>query len=200
MAQISIAALVAAVRSGESLISFPTDTVPAMATLPAHAAQIFAAKQRQPDKPLILMAAQAQDLWPFVQGTQQERALWQAMADQYWPGALTLVLPASHRVPAVINPLDPTTIGLRVPRASLAQLILQQTGPLATTSVNRSGQPALESLADINADFPQLLTPLASQWRDLPMGNKKPALPSTVAQWTNPNWTILRQGTLYLDK
>jgi L-threonylcarbamoyladenylate synthase len=65
--QVSIPELVAAARAGQ-LVGFPTDTVPALAAIPAAAAHIYAAKQRATEKPLILMAATAEDLWPFIQG------------------------------------------------------------------------------------------------------------------------------------
>ncbi|NJK29514.1 MAG: L-threonylcarbamoyladenylate synthase [Acaryochloris sp. SU_5_25] len=195
MTQISIAALVAAARSGR-LISFPTDTVPALAVRPDQAPKIFAAKQRQADKPLILMAAHPRAIWPFVQGNDQERECWQQMADQYWPGALTLVLPASSRVPAVMNPKNPKSIGVRVPNFALAQMILQQTGPLATTSINRSGQAVLTVLEDINRQFPQVLTPLGSQWQLPPSATA--LLPSTVVEWTGQSWQVLRQGAIHL--
>ena len=200
MTQVSIAALVAAVRSGRQLVSFPTDTIPALAARPDQGPLIYTAKQRQPDKPLILMAATPEALWPFAQGTDEERSAWAQMAQTHWPGALTLVLPASDRVPSGLRPPDVTTIGLRVPDWAIAQTILQQTGPLSTTSINRSGQPALETLNDIEAEFPEVLTPLASQWH-LPMvgdTNNPIQQPSTVIQWTGQNWEILRQGMLRL--
>ncbi len=191
MVQVAIAALVAGVRSGNWLISFPTDTVPALATQPDRAELIFAAKQRQPDKPLILMAATPAALWPYVQGSPLELEIWQQVAQHYWPGALTLVLPASDRLPAAMNPLEATTIGLRVPNWALAQTVLQQTGPLATTSVNLSGQPPLESLADVQAQFPQIYTPTADQW-SLP--THLGGTPSTVIKWSGQAWQVLRQG------
>ena len=109
MAQVSIDRLIAIAKSG-SLISFPTDTVPALATLPASAGLIFAAKQRSQDKPLILMVGEIADLWQFTTGTEREIEIWQAVADRYLPGALTLVLPASDLIPAVMNPLKNHTI------------------------------------------------------------------------------------------
>ncbi len=194
MTQLSIPALVDAARSG-SLISFPTDTVPALAVRPDQAPKIFAAKQRQADKPLILMGADANAIWPFVHGSPQDQQRWQQFADQYWPGALTLVLPASPQVPGVMNPLNPTSIGVRVPNAICAQQILAQTGPLATTSINHSGQPALTTLKEIQTYFPQVLTPLADQW---PEPESVEPVPSTVAKWTGQTWEILRQGAIYL--
>lgn len=85
MTQLPIAAFIAAARSGR-LVSFPTDTVPALAARPDQASQIFAAKQRQPDKPLILMGASSEALWPYVRGDEKGLNQWQQMAADYWPG------------------------------------------------------------------------------------------------------------------
>ena len=79
MSQVSIDRLIIAAKSG-NLISFPTDTVPALATLPASAGLIFAAKQRSQTKPLILMAGEVADLWQFTTGTEREIEIWRAVA------------------------------------------------------------------------------------------------------------------------
>ncbi len=197
--QVSLDDLVAGVRAGK-LVSFPTDTVPALATLPEQAALIFVAKQRSQDKPLILMAASAAQLWPFVTGSDDEYEIWQQVMKKYWPGALTLVLPATDRVPkAMVSILDRDntdckTIGIRVPNCALAQTILTQTGPLATTSANLSGQPPLQTMAEIEAQFPDVLT-LARDSKEEIQGI---GAPSTVAKWTLNNWQILRQGAVKL--
>ena len=195
-----MAALVAGVRSGRWLASFPTDTVPALAARPDQAALIFAVKQRQQNKPLILMAATPEALWPFVQGTLEEWQVWQQVAYHYWPGALTLVLPASDLVPQAMAPVGAETIGLRIPQWPIAQTLLQQTGPLATTSVNLSGQLPLQSLEAIEGQFPDVLTPLRCDWL-LPESTAIPStakirIPSTVVKWTGTGWEILRQGTV----
>lgn len=195
MTKVSLEDLIAGARAG-SLVSFPTDTVPALATLPEKAELIFAAKQRSQDKPLILMAAKAEDLWNYVVGSEAEYKIWQDVVKKYWPGALTLVLPASNRVPAAMNPTDPTTIGIRVPQSAIAQRILAQTGPLATTSANFSGQPPLRNMAEIEAQFPEVLTLESTEFEsEIPAI----AIPSTVAKWTGMNWQILRQGGVNLD-
>lgn len=195
MTQVSISALVTGAQSGQ-LVSFPTDTVPALAVQPDCSDLLFAAKQRSQKKPLILMAASPQSLWPFVKGTNAEMEIWQQVAQKYWPGALTLVLPASHRVPAAMNPTNPTTIGVRVPNSPIAIAILSQTGPLATTSANRSGEPPLTTMAEIEAQFPDILTLMLTELeanQPLSFG-----VPSTVAKWTGVDWEILRQGGIQL--
>lgn len=201
MTQVSMAALIAAVRSGQRLVSFPTDTVPALAVRPDRAALIFEAKQRSLEKPLILMAATPAALWPFVSGEAGEWQIWEAVAQQFWPGALTLVLPASDQVPPGLNPTQSQTIGLRVPGAEVAQTILEQTGPLATTSVNRSGDPPLISPTDIDHQFPEVLVLAEAEWPPFPdyRGGSSAGLPSTVAQWTGQGWQILRQGAVTLS-
>ncbi|MEH1933286.1 MAG: L-threonylcarbamoyladenylate synthase [Nostoc sp.] len=195
MTQVSLENLIAGARAG-LLVSFPTDTVPALATIPEKAGLIFATKQRSQDKPLILMAASAEDLWLYVKGSENEYKVWQELTDKYWPGGLTLVLPASERLPKVMNPIDPTTIGIRVPNSAIAQTILGQTGPLATTSANFSGQPPLQTMAEIETQFPKVLTLATTEYQGEIPGV---GVPSTVAKWTGINWQILRQGAIKLD-
>jgi L-threonylcarbamoyladenylate synthase len=205
MPQVSLEHFVAGLRSGESLGSFPTDTVPALASRPDRADLIFEAKQRNLDKPLILMAATIEELWDYVQGSVAERQIWQQTAERFLPGSLTLVLPASDRVPPAMNPKDPTNIGVRVPDHAIAQAILAQTGPLATTSANYSGQPALQTMTEIAAQFPQVLTlfpdvleRLQPPSSDSHSRSQPSGVPSTVARWTGCNWEILRQGSVTL--
>jgi L-threonylcarbamoyladenylate synthase len=196
MTQVSINALIAGARSGQ-VVSFPTDTVPALAVQPECSELIFKTKQRSPDKPLILMGASPESLWPFVTGTPAELEIWQQVAQKYWPGALTLVLPASAKVPVAMNPTDPTTIGVRVPNSEIAIAILSETGPLATTSANRSGEPPLETMAEIEAQFPSVLTLQPSEVEAFQLATS--GVPSTVIKWTGNGWEILRQGRIQLD-
>ncbi|NJO41748.1 MAG: L-threonylcarbamoyladenylate synthase [Cyanobacteria bacterium CRU_2_1] len=206
MPAVSLPELIAAARSGNHLISFPTDTVPALATRPDRSRLIFEAKQRSQTKPLILMGADIADLWQYIQGSKAEREIWQQVAANYLPGALTLVLPANDRLPPEVNPTDPTTIGIRVPDSAIARHILSLTAPLATTSVNRSGQPPLETIAEINAQFSEVLTLSLEELNALEreLGGDRPlppsaGIPSTVAKWTDKGWEILRQGSVKFE-
>lgn len=193
MTQVSISDLIAGVRSGY-VVSFPTDTLPALATLPERADLIFATKQRSQNKPLILMGAKAEDLWDFVAGDTAEWQ-WQQVAAKYWPGALTLVLPASDRVPKAMNPTEDRTIGLRVPASAIAQEILSQTTALATTSANLSGQPPLTTMAEIEAQFPDVLTLKLTEAEE----TSGIGVPSTVVKWIGSGWEILRPGAIRLE-
>ncbi len=192
----SVETLVQGAISG-NLISFPTDTVPALAARPDKADLIFQAKGRSQDKPLILMGATPESLWPYVQGSDEELQLWQELAHNYWPGPLTLVLPASEILPREMNPVAPTTIGLRIPNCDIAREIMAQTGPLATTSANLSGQPPLNRVAEIEAQFPDVLILLLPHNQEMMLAS---GVPSTVVKWNGMSgWEILRQGAVKLQ-
>jgi L-threonylcarbamoyladenylate synthase len=168
MPRVALPELIAIARSGTDLVSFPTETIPALAARPDRAGLIFSAKQRQLDKPITLMVAQVEQMWAYVEGSVADREIWAEVAARYWPGPLTLVLPASSALPTELHPQAPPqsphapvpgpTIGIRIPDHPIAQAILRETGPLAATSANRSGQPALLTLAAIAQEFPQVYT------------------------------------------
>ncbi|NEO82680.1 MAG: L-threonylcarbamoyladenylate synthase [Spirulina sp. SIO3F2] len=193
MPQASVNQLVAALRQG-AVISFPTDTVPALAVQPEQAAKLFALKSRATTKPLILLGTSWQQLQPYVQGNGQELHVWQQLSAQYWPGSLTLVLPASALVPLAMHPETPHTIGIRVPQQPLALALLQQTGPLATSSANRSGEPPLLTMTAIATAFPPVWV-LAAPNLD-PHQAVGSGQPSTVVEWQASGWQVLRSGSV----
>ena len=169
----------------------PTDTLPALAASPDHAAQIWTLKQRPQDKPLILMAAEADQLLALTSATVRTDA--EPLARRFWPGALTLVLPVEGHLTQSLNP-GQATLGMRVPDCQATRALLMQSGPLATTSANPSGQPPSQSAEEAAVAFPDLplLAPLP--WPD-PSG-----LASTVIAWSSPGcWQLLRQGAVMVD-
>ena len=166
----------------------PTDTLPALACSPPSAAQIWTLKQRPQDKPLILMAAEVSDLLDLTTDSARVDAL--PLIDRYWPGPLTLVLPAEGALTNHLNP-GQDTLGMRIPACAVTRSLLARSGPLATTSANRSGATPNCSAEQAAAAFPDLplLGPLP--WPQ-PSG-----LASTVLKWTSPGcWQMLRQGAV----
>jgi L-threonylcarbamoyladenylate synthase len=167
---------------------FPTDTLPALAVRPQQAARLWELKVRPPDKPLILMGAslgQLQQLlalpWPDA---------WLRQSQRCWPGAVTLVLPLEGPLTTLLHP-GGHSLGLRVPDCAAAQRLLARSGPLATSSANRSGEaPALDAAAAAR-QFPELplLGPLP--W---PAGSGHA---STVMAWQpSGSWQVLRAGAV----
>ncbi len=192
MALVSKAELIDRAIRGQ-VVSFPTDTVPALAVKPEQAQLIYQLKQRSFKKPLILMAASVADLEPYIEQSCQAKSGWKAIAKKYWPGALTMVLEASELVPQMLNQTNTKTIGIRIPNHSQTQSVLQQTGVMATTSANISGQNALLTSKEIEEIFTEIAI-LEDTSPTKPQGSN---LPSTIVQWQNAkNWQILRQGSV----
>jgi L-threonylcarbamoyladenylate synthase len=182
--------LAARLQAGAAAL-FPTDTLVALAALPEHAAQIWRLKQRPPDKPLILMGADLAQLQQRVAIAWQPE--WLQLAAAHWPGALTLVLPAAGTLVDQLNP-GGGSLGLRVPACPMAQALLRLSGPLATTSANRSGEPAATTAAEAAAYFGAQQVPMLGHepW-PAPAG-----VASTVVAWGPEGWRVLRQGSVRL--
>jgi L-threonylcarbamoyladenylate synthase len=173
-------------RGGPAI--FPTDTLPALASRPEQAGQLWELKQRPQHKPVILMAASSAELWHWL-GVKPLPA-WLQLADRHWPGALTLVVPVSPRLVEQLHP-GGSSIGLRVPACTQALELLQLSGALATTSANRSGEAPCLNPAEAAEQFPQVpqLGPLP--WPE-PSGQA-----STVLRWLeNGRWQLLRRGAV----
>lgn len=176
------------------VVSFPTDTLPALAVKPSHSELIFELKQRSYEKPLILMVSSVEEIWQYVKGTSEELKIWQEIASKYLPGGLTMVLPASSLIPPTMNPLNPNSIGVRVPNSSIAQEILWHTGGLATTSANVSGEEALTQMSVIAKKFPSVHV-LDYHSNE----NEHSGIASTVIKWDGKNWQTLRQGKIIIN-
>ena len=175
------------IRKGSACV-IPTDTLPALAALPDNASKLWEIKQRTFEKPLILMGANFEDLVHDVVSSALDDAV--LVAEKYWPGPLTMVLPASGKIVSALNKKD-STIGLRVPSCELILDLFKITGPLATTSANISGsKPSLDALETVKI-FPQtpVLGPLP--W---PISS---GVASTVIAWQSKGkWKLLRQGSI----
>lgn len=189
MPLVNLASLVAGARSG-AVISFATDTVPALAVIPSDHHKIYSLKQRPAQKPLILMASDLDELFKYIDTSHPDYAVWRATAERHLPGALTLVLPVSERGKNLNPNFD--KLGIRIPRHQGAIAVLQQTGPLLTTSANLSGAAPLTEMGAIAEAFPEVLV-----WDYGAEQGSQQA--STVAEWQG-KWVILRQGAVVLEE
>jgi len=172
-------------KSGLPII-FPTDTLPAIGCLPKFSNIIYEFKKRDRNKPLILMGSEHKKLIDYVHESAKED--YENLASKYWPGALTIVIPASAKQTAHITSND-LTIGLRIPNSNIAQSLLRETGPLLTSSANISGFKGSITAEGIALDFPsiKILGPI-------PWG-KSSGKASTIIFWKNSgNWKLIRKG------
>lgn len=133
----AIAQAAEVLRSG-GLVAFPTETVYGLGAdglNPDAVARIYRAKGRPATNPVILHVAD-------VAGAQRLVSQWppeaQRLAERFWPGPLTLVLPALDRVPTIVRAGGPS-VALRCPSHPVALALIRAAGgPLAAPSANRS--------------------------------------------------------------
>ena len=178
------------IKQGSAAL-FPTDTLPALGVSPNNANKIWELKQRPFEKPLILMGATKEELFENVLSCALEDAF--LVAIKYWPGPLTMVVPASGSIVQSLNKED-STIGIRIPSLDNAFKLLKLTGPLATTSANISGATAAKNAVEASSIFPELPLLGPIPW---PL---QPGLASTVISWQSQNkWKVLRSGPYPLD-
>ena len=184
----AVVALAASLLTAGSLLIYPTDTLYALGgrVLDAAAgAAVRRAKGREEGKPLPLVAA---DL-------EQARVLcasWPEAADQlaarFWPGPLSLVVPAAPTVPADVT-AGSGNIAVRVPDLELTRALCRQTGALVSTSANRAGgTPPITC-----ADALEAVGAAAALALDAGRGR---AVASTVVDLTSTPPRLLRGGAI----
>jgi L-threonylcarbamoyladenylate synthase len=175
-------------RSG--LVAFPTETVYGLgadATNADAVAKIFAAKGRPATNPLIVHVADAATARRFAADWPPAAS---HLAEQFWPGPLTLVLAKSPCiVPAVSAGL--ATVGLRVPNHPLAlQLLREFAGPVAAPSANRSNRVSPTTARHVRDELGDAVDLV------LDGGPCVVGIESTVLDLTGPLPMILRPGAV----
>ena len=178
-------------KSGLPII-FPTDTLPAIGCLPEFSNIIYEFKKRDKDKPLILMGSEHTQLIDYV--NESAKKDYENIASKYWPGALTMVIPASETHTTIITSND-LTLGLRIPNSYMAQSLIRETGPLLTSSANLSGFKGSITVEGISQDFPsvKILGPI-------PWG-KISGKASTIIFWKKSgDWRLIREGEVLVKE
>jgi len=180
----------AALRRGEP-VAFPTETVYGLgadALDPAAVRRVFEAKGRPDDNPLIVHVTGLPMLRPLVRRVPPEA---RRLAEHFWPGPLTIVLPKRRRVPDAVTAGLPT-VAVRVPDHPVALALIAAAGvPVAAPSANRSGRPSPTRAAHVAADFPSLLV--------LDGGASHHGLESTVVALGEPP-RVLRLGAIPVEE
>jgi L-threonylcarbamoyladenylate synthase len=177
-----------AILHSRGTVAFPTDTVYGLAALASEneaIEKLFAVKERPQDRAIAVLLGQVEDL---SQVTQNPSPAALRLAERFWPGPLTLVVPKHPQIPAIISPRP--TIGVRIPDHPVALALLQAAGPLAVTSANLSGQAntcrAEEVLDQLHGRVDVILD-----------GGETPGgIPSTVVDMTGEKSVILREGPI----
>ncbi len=182
----------------EQIIAAPTDTVYGlMARFDSALAigKLYEAKDRPPERAIPVLIS-AVDQLAQLTGTPVAPVA-QTLIEQFWPGPLTLVLPALANLLPILTASQPT-VAVRMPAHPLLRILIQQAGPLAATSANRSGGAdtltASAVLAQLDGRIPLLLAGDPSE-----QDPAHPAQPSTIVDLTqlhNGGPHILRGGPI----
>lgn len=170
------------------LVAIPTETVYGLAANALDSAavrRIYAAKGRPSDNPLIVHISDFSQLAPLVRQVPESA---KKLADAFWPGPLTIILPRSALIPdGTSGGLD--TVAVRFPAHPMARAVIDAAGvPLAAPSANLSGRPSPTAFAHVRADLDGRVEAL------LDGGDCDVGVESTVITLAKRVPTVLRPG------
>lgn len=180
-------------RAGK-LVAFPTETVYGLGALaldPEAVRGIFAAKGRPAKNPLIVHVATSEQAKEVAAGWPEEA---QALAERFWPGPLTLVLPkAAGLPPEVTGGLE--AVGIRVPAHPVALELIRAVGaPLAAPSANRYTEVSPTSAAHVERSLGGRIHAI------LDGGDTTVGIESTVLDLSGDTPTLLRPGAVAVSE
>ncbi len=171
-------------------IAVPTDTVYGLSCpydSAAGIAALYRIKERPRGKAIPILLGATEQLPQVARPFHSEVAA--ALAARFWPGPLTIILPAQPHLPAVLL-AGGDTVAVRVVDHPAFQSLALQLGPLATTSANVSGQPdcshAQEVYRHLRGRIPLIVN----------AGRSPESRPSTIVKVTRQDVAIVRPGSL----
>lgn len=174
-------------RSGDC-VAFPTDTVYGLGADPFNISPIiklFEVKGRDSNKAIAVLVG-SMDQIELI--TDSFTPLARKLVEKFWPGGLTVIVPKRHDIPDLLS--SNGTIGIRMPNHPIALRLLNEFGPLATTSANISGKQnplnAVDVHVQLNSRVPLILDG----------GNCFGGIPSTVVDCTGEKPVVLRAGAI----
>jgi L-threonylcarbamoyladenylate synthase len=189
---VAIEAAAEALSAGE-LVVVPTETVYGLtsALTESALARLFEAKGRDADKTVTLLVASIEQVRSLVHLSEAAELL----AERFWPGPLTLVLPlrpgAALPVAVVGSDEHGPTAGFRLPDHPLPRALAERLGPLPLSSANRSGRPAAADAAAAAVDLGESVALV------LDGGPAGAGIPSTVVRLSpEGHITVLREGAV----
>ena len=175
------------IRRGE-LVAIPTETVYGLGAngLDEEAvAKIFLAKGRPQDNPLILHVAEGRDMEKFCHSIPESAY---RLAEAFWPGPLTMVLPARDCVPRRTTG-GLSTVAVRCPDNAVTRQIIRLAGvPVAAPSANLSGKPSTTTAAHVLHDHDGKIAAVVDG------GSCRVGVESTIVDLTEDRPRLLRPG------
>lgn len=136
-----------AIRDGE-LVVYPTETVYGLGANALDGGTVecvFAAKNRDHEKPISLAVPDVERTFEYTQPTPQEKEF----MHEFLPGPVTVLVEAGEAVPDVLT-AGRSRVGVRVPDHPTALALLDEVAPLTATSANRSGNPSARRASEVD--------------------------------------------------
>ncbi|MBQ0079656.1 MAG: threonylcarbamoyl-AMP synthase [Eubacterium sp.] len=176
------------------LVAFPTETVYGLgadAMNPEAVANVYAAKGRPSDNPMIVHIASIKDMQRLTENITDDMRV---LMDAIWPGPLTMVVNKTEAVPyRTTGGLE--TVAVRMPANEAALALIRESGcPIAAPSANISGRPSPTRAADVIFDMDGRIEGIIAG-EDCQVG-----IESTVLDMTGEVPTILRPGIVTAEK
>lgn len=178
----------ALIRRG-GLVAIPTDALYTLVCDPVNlqaVGRIFAAKGRKEERALPLLVS---DIMMAEELAKEIPKRFYLLARHFWPGPLTIILPASSRVPLKVTG-NTGRLALRQAQSKVASALLERLAqPLISTSANISGQPTCASGIDVFGAMDGLL--------DLVLdGGRATGAGATTVDITEPYWRVIKEGAI----
>lgn len=177
------------IKSG-GLVAFPTETVYGLGAdglNPIAVAKIFEVKNRPVFNPLIIHISNKDWLNKFCVYNDERIDL---LIKKFWPGPLTLVLPKTDLVPDIVTAGNPT-VAVRMPDHKVALNLIEKSGtPIAAPSANRFGHLSPTDAHHVKKSLQNKIDMI------LDGGKSKVGVESTIVQFENGNFYLLRPGGL----
>lgn len=179
---------VSLIKNGE-LVVFPTETVYGLGANAYNSAavkKIFEAKGRPQDNPLIVHISRVEEVREIARDIPE---VFYTLAERFMPGALTVVLPRSERIPDIVT-AGGDTVAVRMPDNAFARELIARSFPLAAPSANRSKHVSPTSAKHVYDDLKGKV-PLILDGGECGVG-----IESTVLDLTSGSPVILRPGAV----
>jgi tRNA threonylcarbamoyl adenosine modification protein (Sua5/YciO/YrdC/YwlC family) len=177
------------IRRGR-VVGLPTDTFYALSADPFNLSSIehvFRVKGRAENKALPILVNSIEQAVTLARDLPDSFLV---LAHKFWPGALTLVVEATHRLPLKVTG-NTGRVALRWPNSRIASALIEAVhGPITGTSANLSGFPSCTNASQIVKQLGERL-PLI-----LDSGDTGAILASTIVRVNGKEWTIIREGAI----
>ncbi|MFP7365650.1 L-threonylcarbamoyladenylate synthase [Corynebacterium callunae] len=185
-------AAVEAVKAGQ-LVVLPTDTLYGLGADAFNnqaVANLLATKHRGPDMPVPVLVGS----WDTIQGlVQSYSAQAKALVEAFWPGGLSIIVPQAPSLPWNLGDTRGTVM-LRMPLHPVAIELLRQTGPMAVSSANISGQTPPSTVTEARQQLNQNVAVY------LDGGECAIGKPSTIVDISGDHPKILREGAISAER